>query len=134
MRKEQWKATDGVFHCSFLIFLAIYSDDNEPQTSHVMRDENSRKQKEERNLPLDEIGRRTLAERILNDPPKPGYLTISNALQWRLQYTRAISFALKGNTEGVENLYVWRSGRFSNTASLSGCCASMPYENEPALD
>ncbi len=60
---------------------------------------------EERNLPLDEIGRRTLAERILNEPPKLGYLTISNALQWRLQYTRAISFAVHGNTEGVENLY-----------------------------
>lgn len=61
---------------------------------------------EERNLPLDEIGRRTLAKRILSDPPKLGYLTISNALQWRLQYTRAISFAVSGNTEGVESLYV----------------------------
>jgi restriction system protein len=61
---------------------------------------------EERNLPLDEIGRRTLAERILHEPPKLGFLTISNALQWRLQYTRAISFASRGETEGVENLYV----------------------------
>lgn len=61
---------------------------------------------EERNLPLDELGRRTLAERILNESPKLGYLTISNALQWRLQYTRAIAFAVRGNTEGVENLYV----------------------------
>jgi len=61
---------------------------------------------EERNLPLDDLGRRTLAERILNELPKLGYLTISNALQWRLQYTRAISFAVRGDTEGVENLYV----------------------------
>jgi hypothetical protein len=61
---------------------------------------------EERNLPLDEIGCRTLAERIIAEPPKLGYLTISNALQWRLQYTRAITFAINGKTEGVESLYV----------------------------
>jgi len=61
---------------------------------------------EERNLPLDEIGCRTLAERILAEPPKLGYLTISNALQWRLQYTRAITLAINGKTEGVESLYV----------------------------
>lgn len=57
---------------------------------------------EERNLPLDEIGRETLAERIMNEPPEIGYLTISNALQWRLQFGRALS-AL-GTTEGVEDL------------------------------
>lgn len=61
---------------------------------------------EERNLPLDEVGRQTLAQRILREPPKLGYLTISNALQWRLQYTRVITFGVNGNTEGVENLYV----------------------------
>jgi hypothetical protein len=61
---------------------------------------------EERNLPLDEIGRQALAQRILREPPKLGYLTISNALQWRLQYARAITFGVNGNTEGVENLYV----------------------------
>jgi len=40
---------------------------------------------EERNFPLDEIGRETLAEKILQSLPEIGYLTISNALQWRLQ-------------------------------------------------
>lgn len=59
---------------------------------------------EERNLPLDEIGRITLAERTLHEPPEQGYLTISNALQWRLQYSRAIQVAVQGTTEGVENL------------------------------
>ncbi|HUT54229.1 MAG TPA: restriction endonuclease [bacterium] len=59
---------------------------------------------EERNLPLDEIGRDQLAERILREPPKPGCLTISNALQWRLQYGRIVSIAAKGGNEGVENL------------------------------
>lgn len=59
---------------------------------------------EERNLPLDDIGRNELAERILRDRPAIGYLTISNALQWRLQYSRAIELA--GKVEGVENLRV----------------------------
>ena len=57
---------------------------------------------EERNLPLDEVGREMLAERIMREPPEIGYLTVSNALQWRLQYGRAIGEA--GTFEGVENL------------------------------
>jgi hypothetical protein len=44
-------------------------------------------------LPVDDITANTLAEEILKNPPKQGYLTISNALQWRLQYTRIISVA-----------------------------------------
>src|SRR3990167_8503586 len=59
---------------------------------------------EERNLPLDEIGREKLAERILEEPPTLGYLTISNALQWRLQYGRVIGIATTEPAEGVENL------------------------------
>ncbi len=59
---------------------------------------------EERNLPLDEIGREVLADRILQDPPKLGYITISNALQWRLQYSRIINVAAVGQTAGVERL------------------------------
>lgn len=54
---------------------------------------------EERNLPLDEIGANELAERILKNPPELGYLTISNALQWRLQYSRVIAKA--GIVDGV---------------------------------
>jgi restriction system protein len=48
---------------------------------------------QERNLPLDEIGLQALTERIMESPPCLGYLTISNALQWRLQYHRIIAFA-----------------------------------------
>ncbi len=58
---------------------------------------------EERNLPLDEIGRELLAERIISQPPELGYLTISNALQWRLQYRRIIDQAQLG-ISGIENL------------------------------
>jgi restriction system protein len=59
---------------------------------------------QERNLPLDDIARRSLAERILHDRPAIGYLTISNALQWRLQYNRAIQLAAAAETPGVEDL------------------------------
>ncbi|MEH2270750.1 MAG: DNA cytosine methyltransferase [Nostoc sp.] len=59
---------------------------------------------EERNFPLDEIGREILAERILQQPPEIGYLTISNALQWRLQYSRIIQVATTMTTVSVENL------------------------------
>ncbi|MDQ6962259.1 MAG: hypothetical protein Q9M28_06970 [Mariprofundaceae bacterium] len=53
----------------------------------------------ERNLPVDEIGADQLADRILKSPPIQGYLTISNALQWRLQYRRVIQEA--GTVSGV---------------------------------
>ena len=53
----------------------------------------------ERNLPVDEIGANQLADRILESPPNQGYLTISNALQWRLQYSRVIQEA--GSTSGI---------------------------------
>jgi restriction system protein len=59
---------------------------------------------QERNLPLDDVGRRTLAERIMVERPQVGCLTISNALQWRLQYGRAIAIASEGSSPGVQNL------------------------------
>jgi hypothetical protein len=54
---------------------------------------------EERLIPADEIQARILAKEVLNNPPKIGYLTISNALQWRLQYSRVIQEA--GNVKGI---------------------------------
>ena len=59
---------------------------------------------EERNLPLDDVGREELSERILADPPALGYLTISNALQWRLQFGRAIQRAAAGDSDGLEDI------------------------------
>lgn len=56
----------------------------------------------ERMLPLDDIQAQALAEEILTDPPEIGYLTISNALQWRLQYSRVIQQA--GGIAGIEAL------------------------------
>lgn len=54
---------------------------------------------EDRRLPVDEIAATKLAERIIQNPPMIGYLTISNALQWRLQYTRVIDEA--GKVTGI---------------------------------
>lgn len=56
---------------------------------------------DERRLPLEEIGKERLAERVQEDTPEQGYITISNALQWRLQYRRPIKFAQKEGREGV---------------------------------
>lgn len=56
----------------------------------------------ERFLPVDEIQAVELAKEILKKRPHVGYLTISNALQWRLQYTRVIERA--GNIAGVERV------------------------------
>lgn len=58
---------------------------------------------EERLLPVDEIQAQELAEELLQKPPELGYLTISNALQWRLQYSRVIQEA--GNIEGINKVY-----------------------------
>ena len=46
----------------------------------------------ERMLPV-EIKAANIADDILKSPPAIGYLTISNALQWRLQYRRVIERA-----------------------------------------
>ena len=54
----------------------------------------------ERFMPVDEIQAQKLAQEILNKHPQIGYLTISNALQWRLQYSRVIEQA--GNVNGVQ--------------------------------
>ncbi|MDZ4766593.1 MAG: restriction endonuclease [Chloroflexota bacterium] len=59
---------------------------------------------EERNLPVDEVEREKLTQRIVQQPPAQGYLTISNALQWRLQYGRVIALATTDSADGLENL------------------------------
>ena len=56
----------------------------------------------DRMLPLDDVQAQALAEEVLTNPPRIGYLTISNALQWRLQYSRVIQQA--GSVTGIEAL------------------------------
>lgn len=59
---------------------------------------------QDKNLPGDEIVYNNLADEILERQPMQGYLTISNALQWRLQYARVI--ALDNRVQGIVN-YEW---------------------------
>jgi hypothetical protein len=56
----------------------------------------------DKNLPIDEIGFSNLAEEVFQNKPVLGYLTISNALQWRLQYGRIIEKA--GIIDGIYKL------------------------------
>ena len=53
----------------------------------------------DKNLPVEEIEADNIADEILRNPPEQGFLTISNALQWRLQYRQIIETA--GNEEGI---------------------------------
>lgn len=53
----------------------------------------------DRHLPGDEITIMQIAKEILNKPPEIGYLTISNALQWRLQYGRIVN--LRDDVDGI---------------------------------
>lgn len=48
---------------------------------------------QDKNIPADDITLSKLAAQILENPPAQGYLTISNALQWRLQYQRIVSLS-----------------------------------------
>jgi len=56
----------------------------------------------DKNLPVEEIEAAKLADEILAHLPNQGYLTISNALQWRLQYGRVIEEA--GKVPGILRL------------------------------
>lgn len=57
----------------------------------------------DRFLPVDEIEAQNIAADLLEKgPPLQGYLTISNALQWRLQYSRVIREA--GAIDGISRL------------------------------
>ena len=57
---------------------------------------------QERMLPVEEVEAENIANDLLQNPPNIGYLTISNALQWRLQYSRVIDTA--GSVAGVIRL------------------------------
>jgi len=57
----------------------------------------------DRNLPVEEIALESIAQEVIENPPLIGYLTISNALQWRLQYSRVVK--LLEQVDGVVKIY-----------------------------
>ena len=55
----------------------------------------------DKNIPGDDITYSAMADEVLRSDLQQGYLTISNALQWRLQYGRVIG--LSNSVDGVVN-------------------------------
>ena len=53
-------------------------------------------------IPADDVTLYNMSKEILSNPPMVGYLTISNALQWRLQYGRVVS--LKKKVSGITSI------------------------------
>ena len=64
---------------------------------------------EDRNISADEITLLNIAKLILKKPPKQGYLTVSNALQWRLQYQRIVS--LEKSVSGINKIIDEKPGK-----------------------
>lgn len=60
---------------------------------------------QDKNIPADDITLSEIAKQILKTPPEQGYLTISNALQWRLQYQRIVY--LIEDIPGVEKIIAY---------------------------
>ena len=90
-------------HCMFLE-AERSGDYNLTKTLRLLLKNNASKEDiveilNERNVPGDNQVLENLAEKILSNPPKQGYLTISNAFQWRLKYNNIIS--LDSEIEGV---------------------------------
>ncbi len=56
----------------------------------------------DKNIPADDITISQIADSIIAKTPEQGYLTISNALQWRLQYSRVVYMTDKIN--GIKKL------------------------------
>ncbi|MDD2635001.1 MAG: restriction endonuclease [Bacteroidales bacterium] len=56
----------------------------------------------DKHIPADEITLNQIAKQIIESPPIQGYLTISNALQWRLQYQRVVT--LNKTVQGISKI------------------------------
>ncbi len=81
----------GDYQLTSSIKQILENDGNSDDLIALMRD---------KNLPIDyDIEGPIIAEILLRDPLNIGYLTISNALQWRLQYGRVIQKA--GKIKGI---------------------------------
>lgn len=63
----------------------------------------------DKNIPGDEVTLLNMAEYILDNPPAVGYLTISNALQWRLQYSRIVY--LTEEIEGITSIVKYEQAK-----------------------
>ncbi|MBL7987181.1 MAG: restriction endonuclease [Chlorobi bacterium] len=99
----------GCLHILHTIFVEQHRTADYQTTSGILRilENNGNRDDlfaflQERMLPVDEIGAWSIVDEVIAHPPQLGYLTISNALQWRLQYGRVIEQA--GSIAGIEKL------------------------------
>ena len=84
------KERTGDYQTTTGILKILENNGNEDDLSAFLQD---------RMLPADEIETQKIIRQLLKKPPIVGYLTISNALQWRLQYKRVIEKA--GMVDGI---------------------------------
>jgi hypothetical protein len=105
-KRDDRKTRTATLHVRHVVFVEAARTADYQTTTGILRIlENSGNSDDlvaflsERFLPLDDIQAHELAEEILKKQPDIGYLTISNALQWRLQYGRVIEQA--GKVAGV---------------------------------
>ncbi|WP_405293040.1 hypothetical protein [Methanobrevibacter sp.] len=66
----------------------------------------------DKNVPGDTQILNNLAKKILSNPPKQGYLTISNAFQWRLKYNNILN--LEQEIDGVYNYKKYNEEKFGD--------------------
>jgi hypothetical protein len=85
---EEYRTAD--YQTTIGIRQILENDGNEDDLVAFMQD---------RYLPISDVEAYQIAEELLEKPPEIGYLTISNALQWRLQYRRVIEKA--GDVDGI---------------------------------
>jgi len=91
------KERTGDYTTTFRLREMVKDDANETDIIAYLQD---------KNIPADEIMLSTLAQNILINPPEQGYLTISNALQWRLQYQRVVT--LHEDISGITQIVSYR--------------------------
>lgn len=80
----------GDYNLTKAIREIIKNGENKDEIIEVLKD---------RNIPGDNQDLEKLAQKIISNPPKQGYLTISNAFQWRLKYNNIIN--LENEIDGI---------------------------------
>ena len=87
------KERTGDYNTTFYLREMIRCEANQEEIAAYLND---------KSIPGDSITHNELAEQILKTTPEQGYLTISNALQWRLQYGRIVG--LKTEIDGITQI------------------------------
>ena len=82
----------GDYNLTKILGLLIKNDASEEDIIEVLKDNN---------VPGDKQYLKGIAKKILENPPIQGYLTISNALQWRLKYNNVLN--LEETIDGIYN-------------------------------